>query len=347
MKINKLKKSILAIALLIALAIGSVGCGSDIGKDEVVATVNGVEIYRADLDKQVDAQLASVVGMGYDLESAEVKSIIPLVQNQVLEMLIQDQIMVQTAEKLELKVDDQQVQDEYDNVEKQYGEEAFAAELTKAGLTKDEYLKTLKMYALNQKLYTEITKDVAVSSAEISTYFEENKASLIEYKANHILAAVSESAIEADWEAAKKRAEGWIEELKNGADFIALAKEATDEEAGKATGGDLGTVTEADSNFVQEFNDALFALEAGTYTMEPVKTQFGYHVILLREKVESFDSLKSKAEEKALSTKQANVYDEYMNNEMTTAKIERLFKAEEVTTDGAVQEQTTGAAAGE
>ncbi|MEI7885566.1 MAG: peptidylprolyl isomerase [Clostridia bacterium] len=346
MKNSKTGQRILAIVLLISIVIGSVGCGATVNKGEVVATVNGVKLYRADLDKQVDAQLATFVSMGYDLESAEVKSIIPLVQNQVLEMLIQDEIMVQTADKLKLKVEDKQVQDEYNSMETQYGKEAFAAELKKAGLTKDEYMKTLRMYALNQELYSEITKDVAVTAAEVSAYFEENKASLVEYKVNHILAAVSEGAIEADWDAAKKRAEGWIAELQKGANFVELAKKSTDEEAGKATGGDLGTVTEADSSFVQEFNDALFALKAGTYTLEPVKTSFGYHVILLREKVESFDSLKVKAEENALSAKQSKVYDEYMNNEMTTAKIERLFKAEEVTTDGAVQEQTTGAATG-
>jgi len=70
-----------------------------------------------------------------------------------------------------------------------------------------------------------------------------------------------------------------IADLKNGGDFAAIAKEKSNDPGTKATGGDLGWFTK--DEMVPEFADAAFKLQKGQYTETPVKTQFGYHVILL------------------------------------------------------------------
>lgn len=85
-----------------------------------------------------------------------------------------------------------------------------------------------------------------------------------ERKASHILVATEEEA-----KAAIKR-------LDDGADFAELAKELSTGPTGP-NGGDLGYFGKGD--MVPEFAEVAFSMEKGTYTKEPVQTQFGYHVI--------------------------------------------------------------------
>ena len=72
-----------------------------------------------------------------------------------------------------------------------------------------------------------------------------------------------------------------IKKLNDDGDFAELAKEYSKDGTAE-NGGDLGYF--AKSDVVPEFADAAFSLKEGTYTKEPVKSQFGYHVIKLEEK---------------------------------------------------------------
>jgi peptidyl-prolyl cis-trans isomerase C len=128
-----------------------------------------------------------------------------------------------------------------------------------------------------------------------------------EYKAAHILVKSEEEA--------KKV----IAELNQGADFATLAKEHSIDSNAKK-GGDLGWF-EA-SQMVKPFSDAAATMEIGTISKEPVKTQFGWHVIKLEDKRAAAQppfaairkSLHLEAQRKALS--------EYVNEVRSQAKIE-------------------------
>jgi peptidyl-prolyl cis-trans isomerase C len=72
-----------------------------------------------------------------------------------------------------------------------------------------------------------------------------------------------------------------IKQLDAGKNFADLAKEKSTD-PNKTDGGDLGYFTKG--RMVKEFEDAAFALDKGTYTKTPVKTDFGYHVILVEDK---------------------------------------------------------------
>ena len=78
-------------------------------------------------------------------------------------------------------------------------------------------------------------------------------------------------------------AKALIEKLNKGANFADLAKD-NNKGPEKAKGGDLGWFTKDD--MVAEFSDAAFKLKKGEYTRDPVKSPFGWHVILLEDRRE-------------------------------------------------------------
>jgi len=88
-----------------------------------------------------------------------------------------------------------------------------------------------------------------------------------EYKARHIL-------VESEEEARRL-----IAELQKGGKFDELAKQSSKDEGTRALGGDLDW--KIPSTFDKPFGDALLALEKGRYTITPVRTRYGYHVIQL------------------------------------------------------------------
>ncbi|MFI5000470.1 MAG: peptidylprolyl isomerase, partial [Reyranellales bacterium] len=90
-----------------------------------------------------------------------------------------------------------------------------------------------------------------------------------EVHARHILVATEDEA------------KALIAELKKGAAFDKLAKDKSTDKASGAEGGDLGWFKRSD--MVKEFADAAFALKKGELSEAPIKTQFGYHVILLED----------------------------------------------------------------
>jgi peptidyl-prolyl cis-trans isomerase C len=115
------------------------------------------------------------------------------------------------------------------------------------------------------------------------------------------------------------------EELKKGADFAELAKKKS-KDPGASDGGDLGFFTK--DQMVPEFSAVAFALEPGKIS-DPVKSQFGWHIIKVEEKrnrkAPDFDQVKAQIETYVTRKAQAD----YVAKLREAAKIERMDKPEE------------------
>lgn len=118
--------------------------------------------------------------------------------------------------------------------------------------------------------------------ATLRKRYEDEKARFVEPErrlVSHILIGAGSDA--AAQKAAEAKATGLAEEARQpNADFAALAKANSDDPGSKDAGGDLGWVEKG--VMVKPFEDALFAMKSGE-VVGPIKTEFGYHVIKLRE----------------------------------------------------------------
>ncbi len=189
------------------------------------------------------------------------------------------------------------------------------------GSDEDTYTSILQQYfgvnseeELEEMLRLEYKRNKAVkeyisdnlTDKEIKDYYNDNIYG--EIKASHILISIDtdddatdEEKEEAE-EKALKKAKKIIKKLNNGEDFAKLAKEYSTDEATKENGGDLGYFQPSD--MVDEFSSAVRELKKGEYTKEPVKTQYGYHIILKVDEKEKAKLKKVKSEIKEKLTTQ-------------------------------------------
>lgn len=172
--------------------------------------------------------------------------------------------------------------------------ELLVQEAKKAGLDKKSeitaQINVMRQSILIRAFIQDYAQKHPISDAQLKERYETIKAQLSgnEYKARHIL--VKEEA----------EAKSIVEKLKKGEKFADLAKQSIDPGT-KDNGGDLGWAIPA--SFVKPFADALTGLSKGKYTETPVKTDFGYHVILLEDSrpqtAPEFDEIKPRLQQQA------------------------------------------------
>lgn len=313
-----------AVLLLLALALA--GCGQ---KTDVVATVNGEEITRAELDQRLEEAKASMALQGVDLEGEEGKYLLKLMEEEILYQLIQERVIMQEAEKQGISIDPKRAEEQLNQMKEAYGAENFQ-QMLKSQKLNEARLKEYILFGLTaDELYKKVTAKVEVSDSEVKEFFEKDKENQIKVKVSHILAKAPEGeATQEELEAARKKAEGWIKQLEKGADFAQLAKEQSDEPAAKTTGGALPDYfSKADSPYDPDFTAACFKIAEGEFSKEPVKTSFGYHVIKVEDRKDTFEQLKDELKEKILADKKSEVWRNYLTELMDKAKVEnRLAK---------------------
>jgi peptidyl-prolyl cis-trans isomerase C len=173
-------------------------------------------------------------------------------------------------------------------------DEIFVQEAEKRGLaTTPDYKTQMEMARsaiLIQALLADVEKKTPVTDAEIQTAYDEFKkqASGTEYRARHILVETEDQA------------KALIKQLNGGAKFEDLAKKNSKDPGSGENGGDLDFA--GPNAYVPEFSQAMVKLKKGEMTQEPVKSQFGYHIIRLDDTREAqfppFDDVKGQLKQR-------------------------------------------------
>jgi len=170
-------------------------------------------------------------------------------------------------------------------------------------LEKDEefinVMNVMKKSMLQQYGLSKILNQVTVSDEEILEYYEKNKKLFVTgemVRASHILVDTEEKANEI------------LEDITDGLSFEEAAEQFSSCPS-KSAGGDLGQFGRG--QMVKEFEDAAFSMKKGEIS-EPVKTQFGYHIIKLTDHISASDSsledVKEDIRKNCIIAKQDKVY---------------------------------------
>ena len=173
---------------------------------------------------------------------------------------------------------------------------------------------------------SQLTAAGATDEAALRARYEQEKARFMSAEqrlASHILIAVPADADAATQAAAEKKAAALTAQAKQpGADFAALAKANSEDPGSKDSGGDLGLVEQG--AMVKPFEDALFSMQPGE-VRGPVKTDFGYHVLQLREVMpgqgRSFEEVRAE-----LAAEQGEVEGERAYNDLAGRLVNEVLK---------------------
>lgn len=246
---------LLLIKQKILLAVGGAAVGAAIAGGIWFVSGNPT-LATIGSEKITEAQLRT------ELEKVGAKS--------VLSRMIDQEVIRQAAKKQNLTVTDKELQDEVNNFKKQFpSEDVFKQTLANEGMSMDEFQTQVRDKILLDKL---AAKDVKITEDEIKKYYDEHGKEFEQpeqVRARHILVDTEDEA-----KAIEDR-------LKKGEDFAKIAQEKSKDTSSAVKGGDLGFF--GPGTMVPEFDKVAFSLKVNEVS-QPVKTQFGYHVIQLLEK---------------------------------------------------------------
>jgi len=243
-------KKLASVLSLAALVIAACGGGSG----AVAATVDGVDITVGDVEALIDAGDEGTISkedfaqfLGFDIQ----------------------QLIVSTAAEQEfgIAISEEEIAAEADAIFEEANVEGVSREefLSSNEVTEELLLRVAHQQLLDARVREELTADVEEPTQEDIDAVIAEAESL--YCASHILVATEAEAIDV------------VDRLEAGEEFADLATELSTDTGSGAQGGDLGC--SSPDTYVTEFAEALTAAEEGVPT-EPVESEFGFHVILVR-----------------------------------------------------------------
>ncbi len=237
-----------------------------------MATVNGKDILRSDLEKYYKASL----GDNAQTPSAEQANIVRL---NVLRQLIDDEIIQQRAAKLNLAASDDDVNAKLTEMKAPLTQEEFDKQLKARNLTVDDLKRDLRRSLTKTKLLNkEIESKINITDAEIGSYYAAHKSEFNLIEPQYHLAQIAvtsgpaqqtgnlqnnKASGDAD---AKKKIQVLHNRLDSGEDFGAVAMNFSENPNTASNGGDMGFIPESQLRADQDVYNAVAKLKPGEIT---------------------------------------------------------------------------------
>ena len=309
----KFNKKILIILALIVLATFTLA-GCDKATKDAVAKVNGDVISKTEFDKNFDMyKKVYEKQYGEDIMSKDAgngMTFEEVIKEQVLEKLILEKIILDYAEKNEIAVTEEEVNEQVNNYKEVLeSKEKYKEFLTENNMTEEYFKEGIKKEMIIDKYRVNYIEGLKIDEKEAKKHFEENKDNYIKVRASHILVETEEKAKEV------------LEKINNGEDFHALAGKESIDTATSVKGGDLGYLVKG---MIPEFDDTIFSLEPGEVS-DVIASDYGYHIIKVEERLEKYEDAKDHVLEDLKSAK----YNENLKKLREEAKVKIYMEKEQ------------------
>ena len=346
MRGKKLLTTLAVSALLFA------GCGLKSG--EAIIKVNDQNITQGQFDAEFDKQAGNGIAkaLGIDVKDDKNSFLYMLIKDRVVNELIVKALLNQEMQKRGIEVTNKDVDDAIKEIIDKVGsKEQLDALLKQNGISNSQFKKDLKEEVKMKKLAKELGSS-NVSDAEAKKFYNDNISKFKhpdKVRASHILISVNPQEIEevvksdpnnknidetavkakvaAEVQAKEAKANQILAEAKkNPTQFAKLAKENSEDTATANKGGDLGFF--AAKEMVPEFSKAAFSMKPNTISDKPVKTQFGYHIIMVTDRSaagqDPFEKVKPSIKAYLENQKQIELIDKLTESLKKSAKIEYI-----------------------
>jgi len=245
--------------------------------------VNDEPVYDAQIDRYFDNMQNQGAVPDPEVEGATPDE---RLRNSARKVLIEQRLILKAAREAGITVTDQQVELRLGQImgNSPGGADAFRQTLAAQGISEDVVRQDLREgMIIRQYFQTRVDQSPEVTDDECQTFYSDNPDQFTgapEVHARHILITGEPNLDDMAEAELRSRAVAILKELEAGADFAATAIEKSEGPSGP-TGGDLGWFGQG--RMVPAFDSAAFVLDVGEVG-GPVRTQFGYHLILVEEK---------------------------------------------------------------
>lgn len=248
--------------------------------DNVVAVVNDGVIMRSELNDRIAQVEQQAEAQGGNLPPRS------QLAEQVLERMVMEEIQLQMASQASLSVDDTELNRQLRTIAESNGMtlDEFADAVEADGMSlanvREDIRREMLMRQVQQR---RVSQRVAVSERDVERFLsqqgtQQGQAFIEETRARHVLVELTPTRNENQ---ARARAEQALQRLQQGDDFAAVARQFSDDHGSAMNGGELGWVRPGQT--VPAFEEAMGSL-ATNQISQPVRSQFGYHVIEVLER---------------------------------------------------------------
>jgi peptidyl-prolyl cis-trans isomerase SurA len=244
---------LLPLAGLLLLSVA--GCKQEVQHSpDVWALVNGKEIKRADVDKYYRTRINPE---GQEPSQEEALSL----KLNVLDELINNEILLERAKKLNLEASDGEVEDKFTELKSPYTEDEFQRQLKERNVSVSDLKSDLRrQLSITKLLNREVVAKISITDQDVTEFYNANKAQFNVAEPQYRIAQIvvtprkepqirnrknDDATNEAE---AQRKVKMLMDRLNSGADFAQLAMDYSEDMNSAATGGDLGYVPESALN---------------------------------------------------------------------------------------------------
>lgn len=250
--------------------------------DRVVCVVNSDAITLYELE---EAEAYVVYETKQVPSTAEEHKVL---REKTLAGIIEKRLQLQQAEREKLVIEDAEVKEQLDEIQKRLGakNEAEFEQMVKAqGLSMEGVKKRFREQLLVERIKRrKVNLRVSVTEEDIDQYLNANREKLetgLSFEARHILFVPPAEAGEDGWQSARRRAEDVYTRVMGGEEFGELAQEFSDDTATAKNGGRLGVLKRGE--LAPEIEKAILRLSPGEHST-PFRSEIGYHLFELESK---------------------------------------------------------------
>jgi peptidyl-prolyl cis-trans isomerase SurA len=292
-KWNAGRAALLAVCALGMLA--GAGCKGRGAGGDVIAKVNGRNILRPEIEKYYRNQTEGQPEPSPDQAQS--------LRLSILHELIENEMLLQQAEKLGLMATDAEVDSKLSEIKAPFTGDEFDKRMKDRGLTLEDFKRDLRRtITVDKVLNKEVTSKINIGDSDVTNYYDQHKAEfnliapqyhlaqiLVTTQPNPQVRNLKDDKAQNEAEA-KKKVLMLLSRLQSGDDFATLAMNYSEQPNTAASGGDLGFIAENALQGDRQAYEAINKLKPGEFTAplaaaDPGSHQiFGFRIIKLISK---------------------------------------------------------------